>query len=87
MNEAFKAALPLLAIAELDGSKPIRRRPAQQIAQTLGLSNDECNCTCNTEFPMSPSLAPLPEVGAFYWTDVAPDIVNPRRVEQSSVSV
>jgi IS5 family transposase len=29
----------------------------------------------------------LPEVGAFYWTDMAPDIVNPGREEQGSVSV
>jgi hypothetical protein len=28
-----------------------------------------------------------PEVGAFYWTDAAPDIVNPGRVEQGSASV
>jgi len=28
-----------------------------------------------------------PEVGAFYWTDMAPDIVNPGREEQGSVSV
>jgi len=27
------------------------------------------------------------EVGAFYWTDMAPDIVNPGREEQGSVSV
>ena len=27
------------------------------------------------------------EVGAFYWTVPAPDIVNPGRVEQGSVSV
>jgi len=27
------------------------------------------------------------EVGAFYWTDVTPDIVNPGRVEQGLVSV
>lgn len=29
----------------------------------------------------------LPEVGAFYWTDMAPDIVNSGREEQGSVSV
>jgi hypothetical protein len=29
----------------------------------------------------------VPEVGAFYWTVLAPDIVNPGREEQSSVSV
>ncbi|MFN5695446.1 MAG: thermonuclease family protein [Cyanobacteriota bacterium] len=29
----------------------------------------------------------LPEVGAFYWTVPAPDIVNPGREEQGSVSV
>lgn len=28
-----------------------------------------------------------PEVGAFYWTVLAPDIVNPEREEQSSVSM
>jgi hypothetical protein len=28
-----------------------------------------------------------PEVGAFYWTVLAPDIVNPGREEQGSVSV
>jgi hypothetical protein len=28
-----------------------------------------------------------PEVGAFYWTDMSPDIVNPGREEQGSVSV
>lgn len=27
------------------------------------------------------------EVGAFYWTDWAPDIVNPRREEQGLVSL
>ena len=27
------------------------------------------------------------EVGAFYWTVLAPDIVNPEREEQGSVSV
>jgi len=27
------------------------------------------------------------EVGAFYWTDMALDIVNPGREEQGSVSV
>lgn len=27
------------------------------------------------------------EVGAFYWTALAPDIVNPGRVEQGSASV
>ena len=27
------------------------------------------------------------EVGAFYWTVLAPDIVNPGREEQGSVSV
>jgi hypothetical protein len=27
------------------------------------------------------------EVGAFYWTDMAPDIVNPGQEEQGSVSV
>jgi len=27
------------------------------------------------------------EVGAFYWTALAPDIVNPGRVEQGSTSV
>ena len=31
--------------------------------------------------------AALCEVGAFYWTDMAPDIVNPGREEQGSVSV
>lgn len=29
----------------------------------------------------------LIEVGAFYWTATAPDIVNPGREEQGSVSV
>ena len=29
----------------------------------------------------------LAEVGAFYWTDLAPDIVNPGREEQGSVSL
>jgi len=29
----------------------------------------------------------LAEVGAFYWTVLAPDIVNPGREEQGSVSV
>lgn len=29
----------------------------------------------------------IPEVGAFYWTALAPDIVNPGREEQGSVSV
>ena len=28
-----------------------------------------------------------PEVGAFYWTVLAPDIVNPGREEQGSVSL
>jgi hypothetical protein len=27
------------------------------------------------------------EVGAFYWTDLAPDIVNSEREEQGSISV
>jgi hypothetical protein len=27
------------------------------------------------------------EVGTFYWTDLAPDIVNPGQDEQGSVSV
>jgi hypothetical protein len=31
--------------------------------------------------------APQSEVGAFYWTVLAPDIVNPGREEQGSVSV
>jgi hypothetical protein len=30
---------------------------------------------------------PTSEVGAFYWTVLAPDIVNPGREEQGSVSV
>ncbi|MFM2173478.1 MAG: hypothetical protein RLZZ54_1405 [Cyanobacteriota bacterium] len=30
---------------------------------------------------------PLCEVGAFYWTVLAPDIVNSRREEQGSISV
>jgi hypothetical protein len=29
----------------------------------------------------------IPEVGAFYWTVLAPDIVNPGREEQGSASV
>ncbi len=29
----------------------------------------------------------LTEVGAFYWTDLAPDIVNSGREEQGSISV
>ena len=32
-------------------------------------------------------VAYLFEVDAFYWTDMAPDIVNPGREEQGSVSV
>lgn len=32
-------------------------------------------------------LVYYPEVGAFYWTVLAPDIVNPGREEQGSVSV
>jgi hypothetical protein len=35
----------------------------------------------------SPQHPAQPEVGAFYWTDMAPDIVNPGREEQGSVSV
>ena len=30
---------------------------------------------------------PMREVGAFYWTVLVPDIVNPGREEQGSVSV
>jgi len=30
---------------------------------------------------------PRAEVGAFYWTVLAPDIVNPGREEQGSISV
>ena len=33
------------------------------------------------------ALSALVEVGAFYWTVLAPDIVNPGREEQGSVSV
>jgi hypothetical protein len=33
------------------------------------------------------ALIEISEVGAFYWTVLAPDIVNPGREEQGSVSV
>jgi hypothetical protein len=36
---------------------------------------------------LRPGLVGRPEVGAFYWTVLAPDIVNPGREEQGSVSV
>ena len=36
---------------------------------------------------LSARIGADPEVGAFYWTDMAPDIVNPGREEQGSVSV
>jgi hypothetical protein len=35
----------------------------------------------------SRDVYPQIEVGAFYWTAVAPDIVNPGREEQGSASV
>jgi len=35
----------------------------------------------------SPFVSVGPEVGAFYWTVLAPDIVNPGREEQGSASV
>ena len=40
----------------------------------------------------TPILSPFPpilrtEVGAFYWTVLAPDIVNSGREEQGSISV
>ena len=33
------------------------------------------------------AIKAVPEVGAFYWTVLAPDIVNSRREEQGSISV
>jgi hypothetical protein len=45
-----------------------------------------CNKSSDVQMPMGPAPAWC-EVGAFYWTVLAPDIVNLGREEQGSVSV
>ncbi|MEY3929330.1 MAG: hypothetical protein RLZZ516_1040 [Cyanobacteriota bacterium] len=47
----------------------------------------EVDCTCPECVAMCAHSTCLPEVGAFYWTVLAPDIVNSRREEQGSISV
>jgi hypothetical protein len=48
-----------------------------------------CQPNSNTIKPLSPTWRPRAqsEVGAFYWTAPAPDIVNSGREEQGLVSV
>lgn len=44
-------------------------------------------CLAMESWNPTPITAPWGEVGAFYWTVSAPDIVNPGREEQDLVSV
>jgi hypothetical protein len=55
---------------------PHHKQPLQkQLDARKRKELDEAGCTRSSE------------VGAFYWTDMAPDIVNPGQEEQGSVSV
>ena len=54
---------------------------AKEIYSTLSIHHFIVSIDFATQ--IKPAIMEKPtEVGAFYWTDVAPDIVNPGREEQ-----
>lgn len=63
----------IILLPKASQTKPVFSRSLSRVAQA----------NLSTDAPESAQI----EVGAFYWTDCAPDIVNPGREEQGSVSV
>jgi len=59
----------------------LHRRAPQELV------SERCPSARSSQLAVRTGRCVPPEVGAFYWTDMAPDIVNPGREEQGSVSV
>ncbi len=65
----------------------LRRRMSPRMRQSITTISKELGNDVLTRSNWSKTLQLESEVGAFYWTVPAPDIVNPGREEQGLVSV